>query len=350
MRLLLPVESFAARLWRELCQAFMECRRDPRAFLRGLVRLERTSRQRKRLLQTGCAVAVIAYSLIVTLSLVFWPAPLNAQAAERDHPRLVTPSDAYDIIPMPKRVKNPHATRESRGHLGGSQATRVRSQGGGAGGHEQQQPASKGRLATASLQTPLAPPDLRVAKYVPTMVLPQTIQVDPASLPQHKIEELGLPASPYSNPSQGPGKDGGFGNGPGGGMGEKGPGKGAGTGGPLGTGGDDYIPGGSRTTGIDNGLDDPRLPGVRTAVRILAQEKARYTEEARVNKIQGTVSLEVIFGADGRIVSARVRRGLPDGLTETAIEAAKRIRFVPATRNGVPVTTRLNIEYSFAIY
>jgi TonB family protein len=58
----------------------------------------------------------------------------------------------------------------------------------------------------------------------------------------------------------------------------------------------------------------------------------------------------VIFTADGRIDSIRVVRGLPDGLTEKAIEAAKRIRFQPAVKNGAPVSVRGQLEFSFNLY
>jgi protein TonB len=83
---------------------------------------------------------------------------------------------------------------------------------------------------------------------------------------------------------------------------------------------------------------------------ILYKEKAKYTEEARQNKIQGTVVLNVVFTADGRITNIRVVRGLPDGLTEKAIEAAQRIRFNPAVRSGVPVSVRGNLEFTFNLY
>ena len=84
--------------------------------------------------------------------------------------------------------------------------------------------------------------------------------------------------------------------------------------------------------------------------KILYKERAKYTEEARLNKVQGIVVLNAIFTADGRILNIRVVRGLPDGLNETAIEAAQRIRFQPAIRNGVAVTVSATIEFTFSIY
>jgi TonB family protein len=67
------------------------------------------------------------------------------------------------------------------------------------------------------------------------------------------------------------------------------------------------------------------------------------------NGVEGTVVLNVVFTADRRITSVRVVRGLPDGLTEKAIEAAQKIRFNPAVKNGVPVSVRGNIEFTFAL-
>jgi TonB family protein len=80
---------------------------------------------------------------------------------------------------------------------------------------------------------------------------------------------------------------------------------------------------------------------------ILYQEKPKYTKDARDNGIEGTVVLNVVFRAEGRITNIRVVRGLPDGLTEKAIEAAQKTRFNPAVKDGVPVSVRGNLEFSF---
>jgi TonB family protein len=80
---------------------------------------------------------------------------------------------------------------------------------------------------------------------------------------------------------------------------------------------------------------------------ILYREKAKYTEDARRTGVHGTVVLSVVFRVDGAITNIRVIRGLPDGLTEKAIEAARRIRFQPAVRNGAPVSVRGTLEFTF---
>lgn len=83
---------------------------------------------------------------------------------------------------------------------------------------------------------------------------------------------------------------------------------------------------------------------------ILYREKAKYTEAARQNKVEGVVVLQVVFTADGRLTNIHVQRGLPDGLTEKAIEAAQKIRFSPATKDGTPVSVRGTLEFTFKLY
>jgi TonB family protein len=83
--------------------------------------------------------------------------------------------------------------------------------------------------------------------------------------------------------------------------------------------------------------------------KILYREKAKYTPEAEDNKIEGTVVLSVVFGADGQISDLRVIRSLPHGLNQKAIEAASKIRFEPAMKDGQPISVRGMLEYSFRL-
>jgi TonB family protein len=82
---------------------------------------------------------------------------------------------------------------------------------------------------------------------------------------------------------------------------------------------------------------------------ILYKEKAQYTQEARDNNVEGTVVLRVVFGADSQINIIEVIRGLPHGLTEKAVEAAKKIRFEPATKDDQPVSVPGKLEYVFKL-
>jgi TonB family protein len=78
--------------------------------------------------------------------------------------------------------------------------------------------------------------------------------------------------------------------------------------------------------------------------------KARYTEEARKEGIHGVVIISVVFGLDGKLSNYRVVKGLPYGLTASAIQAASLVRFEPAMCNGQPVAVRGTLEYSFLFF
>ena len=83
---------------------------------------------------------------------------------------------------------------------------------------------------------------------------------------------------------------------------------------------------------------------------ITYREKAQSTEIARTNLVQGTVMLVAVFTLNGEIQDIRVVRTLPDGLTRKAIEAVKKIKFKPATKNGEPVSVQLALEFTFNFY
>jgi hypothetical protein len=57
-----------------------------------------------------------------------------------------------------------------------------------------------------------------------------------------------------------------------------------------------------------------------------------------------------VADSDGKIKYILPLVGLPHGLTEEAIIAAKRIEFIPAMRNGQPVPYAVQIEYNFNLY
>jgi TonB family protein len=87
-----------------------------------------------------------------------------------------------------------------------------------------------------------------------------------------------------------------------------------------------------------------------TKARVLAKPEPTYTDQARRNQVTGTVVLRCVFAADGIVKHMLVLVGLPDGLTENAIRAARKIKFVPATINGQPVSMIMELQYNFNLY
>ncbi len=82
-------------------------------------------------------------------------------------------------------------------------------------------------------------------------------------------------------------------------------------------------------------------PATAAAARIIPAEILSkpvpiYTDEARAQKIEGEVLLEVTFEATGKIHVLRVVRGLGHGLDDAAVRAAEQIRFKPALKDGQP--------------
>ncbi|MBV9264813.1 MAG: energy transducer TonB [Acidobacteriaceae bacterium] len=86
-----------------------------------------------------------------------------------------------------------------------------------------------------------------------------------------------------------------------------------------------------------------------TPVEILFKPKPAYSQEARNLRLEGQVSLEVVFSANGSVRVLRVVRGLGHGLDEAAEQAATQVRFKPATRGGVPVDTNATINITFEL-
>ena len=86
---------------------------------------------------------------------------------------------------------------------------------------------------------------------------------------------------------------------------------------------------------------------VDVKARLLNYPGPNYTEDARKNRISGVVVLKVVFAKNGEVQNIRVVAGLPYGLTERAIVAARKIKFTPAMKDGKPVSMWMQLEYNF---
>jgi len=86
---------------------------------------------------------------------------------------------------------------------------------------------------------------------------------------------------------------------------------------------------------------------VDVKARLLKFPQPRYTADARKNEISGIVVLKAVFASNGEVQNIRVISGLPYGLTEQAIIAARQIKFTPAMKAGKPVSMWMQLEYNF---
>jgi TonB family protein len=94
----------------------------------------------------------------------------------------------------------------------------------------------------------------------------------------------------------------------------------------------------------------PPDPRIVTKAKVLNNPRPAYTEQARDNGTQGNVVVRVTLGANGKVKSASVVRGLPDGLNEKAIEAVYRLEFDPARDlAGQTVDSVITVSVNFLI-
>jgi TonB family protein len=93
----------------------------------------------------------------------------------------------------------------------------------------------------------------------------------------------------------------------------------------------------------------PSIVAAYTPVEILFKPRPSYSPEARGMRLEGQVSLEVVFQATGAVRVVRIVRGLGHGLDEAAEQAALQVRFKPATRSGAPVDQNATISITFEI-
>ena len=88
---------------------------------------------------------------------------------------------------------------------------------------------------------------------------------------------------------------------------------------------------------------------IHQKARISSKPEPRYTADARKNRVEGVVEISLIVTSAGKVKVLHARKKLPDGLTEQALKAAKKIKFHPATVDGKAVSTFLIAHYNFAL-
>jgi protein TonB len=161
-------------------------------------------------------------------------------------------------------------------------------------------------------------------------LLPVTATILEAQAPAVVLPQdtPGLPWMTAITASPGPGSDGGIGAGKKGGMGDReGPGAGDGE---------------SDGSAYSNGISLPTCVICPYPV---------YTDEARHVKMQGTVTLRVLVGTDGKAADIRVVRGIGYGLEERAVQTVRGWKFNPARdANRRAVAAWITVEAVFRLF
>ena len=286
---------------------------------------------------------------------VFWSRMHERALAQTKTEEEMELTQMITDIPNEQPTPDEGTAGMNKGNGGGSKPKQEKAGGGGGGGREEQTPASFGKLPQADLHIPqvVAPdPHPPVIKN-PSLPMPATLDADPVLFPPDTRNlAYGDPKSKSTTPSSGPGTGNGIGSGTGGGVGP-GSGGGYGPGNGGNTGGGDRREGGGGPGGGGGGTDYNKIfksSEVTSRARVLDKPEPQYTEAARKNQVTGTVVLRAVFSSSGSVMNISTIRGLPDGLTERAIAAAKQIRFVPAQKDGHAVSMWMQLEYNFNLY
>ena len=264
--------------------------------------------------------------------------------------------DLVAMLEIPEEQEKPEegTAGTAKGDGGGAKPKLEKAGGGGGGGRKELLPASHGKLPPAEQLPQIVAPTVHPPKVTnPTLPVVPHIVGDSVIMPTDMRNiNFGDPKSTSTELSDGPGEGEGIGSGKGTGVGS-GDGRGYGPGRGENTGGGDTNYGGGGPGGGGGGGDINRNFQAKDVTRkaiITSKPEPGFTEDARKNNVQGVVVLRLVLGANGQVTNVSVVKGLPDGLTERAIAAAKRIQFTPAQKDGRNVNQWVRIEYNFNIY
>jgi len=297
-------DSWLGRVQENFWQLFVSARLAPTSANGApihLLKFERSTRSRRAqtlsLLTHGAVIAAIS---IVASEKVHQRAEPKPQVSVSIGPLLYSP-DADHFVSKP-----------SSGPKAG-------------GGEEAASPANHGFLAPRS-SVQLAPPRLpdNANHLLPITATILDAQAPPIVAPQN---DLGLPWMSDKTNSAGPGSNGGIGAGKDEGMGDReGPGGGE----------------GGSERGYSRGVTPPTCVVCPYPI---------YTDEARHVKAQGTVTLRVLVGSDGKASDIRVTRGVGFGLDERAAQTVRGWKFNPARdANRRAIAAWVTIEAVFRLF
>jgi len=251
------------------------------------------------------AIALAVHAGVIALLIVPFITNMMPSTTQAKNKVDITPIDI-----SPYMAKLPAGTKQAGG-------------GGGANDHTNT-PVNKGRPPRFTM-TQFAAPTLHPNPQ-PKLPMEATLLGPPDLKIASTLTGLGDPLAAGPGDSLGHGSGTGIGSGTGGGLG---PGSGGGTG------------GGAFQAGV-NGVGMPSC---------FYAPQPPYSDEARKAKYSGTVLVDAVVTADGRITQMRVIKSPGLGLDETTMNTLRTWRCKPANGpNGKPVPVQVPFEVTFRLY
>jgi protein TonB len=226
--------------------------------------------------------------------------------------------------PLPPGSRIFHTLRVPE-HLFSAPASAKPSDSAGNGGGQNPIPTTSGDLPARSFLQIVRPilPDEQ--KHV--LPVPPTIQDNSAAPVLTPVENVGLPWMKDPTNSPGPGKGNTIGK----------------AGGPnVG----DSVPGLAGNGESDSG---PYARATSMPVCVYCPDP-KYSDEAREAKLQGTVTLQVLVGTDGRAADIRLVKGMGMGLDDRAVEMVRTWHFKPAHDARHAVARWVTVEAVYRLF
>jgi TonB family protein len=93
-----------------------------------------------------------------------------------------------------------------------------------------------------------------------------------------------------------------------------------------------------------------KMSEVDVKPRIRSKPEPGYPEGARRKRVSGRVVVAAVLCRTGEVGDVEVIEGLPHGLSEEAVKAARRIKFEPARKDDERVSVRVRILYDFEVF
>jgi hypothetical protein len=80
-------------------------------------------------------------------------------------------------------------------------------------------------------------------------------------------------------------------------------------------------------------------------LKILAKPEPEFSTQDRRDHASEKIVLTAVFCGTGEVTKIRVKSGLSDSLNAKAIEAARKIKFIPGEKDGNKVSQWLTLVY-----
>ena len=93
-----------------------------------------------------------------------------------------------------------------------------------------------------------------------------------------------------------------------------------------------------------------QVGSTETPPKAIYSPQVEYTAQAREAKLEGTCTVSLVVGVDGKPSNVVVVKKLGMGLDERAVEAVSQWKFEPGRRNGNPVISRLKLDLQFRLF